>query len=147
MLIWGGFIWDPPHQPAGARYNPTTDTWTTITSAGSPPTRMWPVEAWTGNEMIVWGGEDLNSGQAFNDGGLYNPATNTWRKTTKIGAPSPRVGQGVWTGTELLLWGGAFDSSGGRYNPSSDSWKPTTKVNAPFVRGGAAGPPFGPGRK
>jgi VCBS repeat-containing protein len=86
--------------------------------------------------MIVWGGEDLTTGAVTNDGGRYNPITDSWRKTNLTGSPSPRVGQGVWTGTEMVLWGEAWGSSGGRYNPASDSWKPTTLVNAPFVRAG-----------
>jgi hypothetical protein len=53
-----------------------------------------------------------------------------------VGAPTPRVTQGVWTGSELVLWGGTNDSSGGRYDPVTDSWRPTTLVDAPPVRAG-----------
>ncbi len=34
--------------------------------------------AWTGTEMIVWGGGDANTDLA--DGAAYDPATNSWRK-------------------------------------------------------------------
>lgn len=135
MIVWGGFIYSLT-SPVGSRYNPTTDTWTPVATSGAPKTRIWSVDGWTGSEMIVWGGQDVSSGSALNDGGRYNPATNSWTKTTLTGAPSPREAQGVWSGKELLLWGGTNDSSGGRYNPASDSWKKTTLVNAPSVRGG-----------
>lgn len=136
MIVWGGWIFgfDPP--PTGGRYNTVTDTWTPTTVNGSPAQRGWPVTAWTGTEMIVWGGEDLNTGAVTNDGGRYNPTTDSWKKTNPLGAPSARVGQGVWTGTEMVLWGGDRDSSGGRYDPASDSWKKTTLASAPKVRGG-----------
>jgi len=135
MIVWGGFIYSLT-SPIGSRYNPVTDTWTPVVTAGAPKTRIWAVDGWTGREMIVWGGLDVSTGSDLNDGGRYNPATNTWTKTTLTGAPTPREAQGVWSGKELLLWGGTNDSSGGRYNPSSDSWKKTTLLNAPFVRGG-----------
>ncbi|MDQ1347694.1 MAG: hypothetical protein QG573_1067, partial [Acidobacteriota bacterium] len=63
-----------------------------------------------------------------------NPATDSWTPTNMVGAPTPRITQGVWTGSELLLWGGADDSSGGRYDPATNSWRPTTLVNVPPVR-------------
>jgi N-acetylneuraminic acid mutarotase len=126
MIIWGGFI-DALYPPIGGRYNPSTDQWLRLNPVGSPVTREWPLNLWTGSEMIVWGGQRLTSGVSFNDGGRYDPTTNSWKKTNMTGAPSPRVAQGVWTGTEMVLWGG-------RYNPLTDSWKPTTLLNAPFVR-------------
>lgn len=135
MLIWGGMLFDL-NSPVGSRYDPATDTWTEINKSGSPVVREWPVNVWTGSEMIVWGGQNLNKGEVYNDGGRYNPVTNSWKNTSQIGAPSPRVGQGVWSGSELVIWGGDWDSSGGRYHPASDSWKPTSRVNAPPVRGG-----------
>jgi VCBS repeat-containing protein len=135
MIIWGGtsFYLD---KPIGSRYDPVTDIWTDVNKNGSPVTREWPVNVWTGSEMLVWGGQNLNSGEIFNDGGRYNPTTNSWKRTSQIGAPSARVGQGVWTGAEMVIWGGDWDSSGGRYNPASDSWRATSRVNAPPVRAG-----------
>jgi VCBS repeat-containing protein len=92
---------------------------------------MWPVSVWSGTEAIFWGGFDQLFLQNYNDGGRYNPQTDSWTKTNLLKAPSPRVAQGVWTGKEMLLWGGANDSSGGRYNPATNSWKSTTLTNAP----------------
>ncbi|HPA80916.1 MAG TPA: hypothetical protein PLS95_08905 [Thermoanaerobaculales bacterium] len=135
MIIWGGFINDGI-TPTGGRYNPATDSWTPTDVAGSPVTRMWPIGVWTGTEMIVWGGNDWLFLGDLNDGGRYDPTTDSWTPTTLVGAPTPRIAQGVWTGSELVLWGGENDSSGGRYDPLTDSWRPTTLVDAPEVRAG-----------
>jgi hypothetical protein len=132
MVVWGGFINDGI-TPTGGRYDPATDTWTPTNVADSPPTRMWPIGEWTGTEMIVWGGYDWLFIGDLGDGARYNPATDTWAPTSLLGAPSPRVAQGVWTGRELLLWGGANDSSGGRYDPATDSWRDTTLLGSPQV--------------
>jgi hypothetical protein len=75
--------------------------------------------------MIVWGGSHRN------DGGRYDPATDTWRPTS-IGAGVPFPGQvyaAVWTGSEMIVWGADQVQdpwSGGRYRPSSDSWTATS---------------------
>ena len=52
------------------------------------PTRFHTA-VWTGNEMIVWGGEDENQ-SPLNTGGRYNPVTNTWSATTTTNAPFER---------------------------------------------------------
>ena len=59
-----------------ARYNPTSDTWTPLSTMGAPSPRMGPTAVWTGTEMIVWGGRVDQT--TLGDGGRYNPVTNTW---------------------------------------------------------------------
>jgi hypothetical protein len=82
---------------------------------------------WTGSEAIVWSG----------NGSRYDPATDTWRPTTMLGAPTTRSHHtAVWTGSEMIVWGGSTGSSqylntGGRYDPVADSWTPTSTVDAP----------------
>jgi hypothetical protein len=63
--------------------------------------------------MIVWGGEASNSITPYHSGGRYDLATNTWRSTTIINAPTARKAHtAVWTGSEMIVWGGS-DFDGG----------------------------------
>jgi N-acetylneuraminic acid mutarotase len=115
------------------------DTWTPTSITFVPGARAGHTAVWTGSEMIVWGGYDLN--HSFNTGGRYNPSTDTWTATSTINAPSARSGHtAVWTGSEMVIWGGtngvAFFNTGGRYNPSADSWTATGTTNAPAGRWG-----------
>jgi hypothetical protein len=82
--------------------------------------------------MIVWGG--INGG---NDGGRYNPSTDSWTPTPIGGAPAPRFFHtAVWTGSEMIVWGGSGTNDGGRYSPLTDTWSPTTTNGAPVARSG-----------
>lgn len=79
---------------------------------------------WTGDEVIVFGGQD-SSGQV-NNGARFNPGTNSW---TLIPAPTAEAVRSeysvVWTGSELLLWGGLTDvrrNDGLSHNPASKNW-------------------------
>lgn len=81
--------------------------------------------AWTGTELIVWGGQ--GAAELFADGAAYDPVTEHWRPL----APSPlspRAGAAaVWTGTELVVLAG-WDNAGplddsGAYDPVSDRWR------------------------
>lgn len=135
MIVWGGSI-DAGIRPTGGRYDPATDTWTRTPIAGSPAARMWPVAVWTGREAIFWGGYDQLFGVEFGDGARFDPGAGTWAPTTLVGAPVPRVAQGVWTGREMIVWGDANDRSGGRYDPAADRWQPTSLVRAPVVPSG-----------
>jgi N-acetylneuraminic acid mutarotase len=143
MLVWGGYGsgGDPSGSlNDGGRYDPSTDTWTTITTSGAPAGRLSHTAVWTGSEMIVWGGYN---GSYLNDGGRYNPSTDTWVSTTTTGAPTGRYSQvAVWTGTEMIVWGGFNDTTylgdGGRYSPVTDSWVATTTGGAPTPRSSPA---------
>jgi N-acetylneuraminic acid mutarotase len=118
----------------------TDDTWTPTSLSNAPAAREYQTAVWTGNEMIVWGGEDI-SGSLVNTGGRYNPSTDSWTATSTTNAPSARQSHtAVWTGSEMIVWGGnhfAFPyyfNTGGRYNPDTDSWIATSTINAPAAR-------------
>ena len=69
------------------------------------------VSAWTGTEMLVWGGIELTNGKPsyvrLNTGWRYRPSTETWLPMSTNNAPSGRNNaQAVWTGTELIVWSG-----------------------------------------
>ena len=54
--------------------------------------------------MIVWGGDNVNY---LNDGGSYNPSSNSWTAVTTTGAPAGRgYHTAVWTGSQMIVWGG-----------------------------------------
>src|SRR4051812_98842 len=82
-----------------------SDGWQQRVNGSAPSARDGHTAVWTGSEMIVWGG--VNNGSYFNDGGRYNPASNTWTAVSATGAPSPRnMHTAVWTGTDMIVWGG-----------------------------------------
>jgi len=135
MIVWGGF-------DGGSRYDPSTDTWSSVSIGANVPTgRVGHTAVWTGTEMIVWGGWRGTNNTAVNTGGRYNPSTDTWVATsTGANVPSPRNDHtAVWTGTKMIVWGGSdevFDfNSGGRYDPSTDTWATTSMgANVPSER-------------
>ncbi len=101
------------------------------------PLQHWGLEAvWTGNVMIVWGGQSPQT----NTGSRYDPATDTWSPMSTTNAPIARsLHTSVWTGTQMVVFGGRgpsseFLSSGGRYDPITDTWTPTSQVGAPIRR-------------
>ena len=138
MIIWGGYEFGSQVLfNTGARYNPSTDTWITITTNNAPEPRTNHTAVWTGTEMIVWGGNVED--HSLNTGGRYNPATNSWIRTSLINAPYYRSHHtAAWTGTEMIIWGGTDSyltfNTGGKYNPSANTWVSTSTVNAPQAR-------------
>ncbi len=144
MIIWGG-IKDPAMGPLyndGARYNPSTNTWTAMSTTGAPTARKLAVAAWSGSEMLVWGGQ--SSGDVT-VGGRYNPVTNSWRPMSTAGQPAKRGDvASVWTGTRFLIWGGTLQSSstvvndGALYDPVADTWTATSGSGAPAARSRAS---------
>ncbi|MFT3771092.1 MAG: hypothetical protein QM820_37225 [Minicystis sp.] len=144
MVVWGGTLGCAEISCAdGSRYDPKLDAWTSIASAGAPSGRDMHGAVWTGEEMIVWGGQDCG-GQPLSvcgDGAAYDPAKDTWRKVASEGAPAARgKPSAVWTGKEMIVWGGqtaqngALLGDGAAYDPALDAWRPIAAAGAPSPR-------------
>lgn len=153
MIIWGGiysyscglFCYFATNYVDGARYNPSNNTWATMTTANAPLKRYSHSAVWTGNEMIVWGGLHGEGGFGtvgtnINTGARYNPSNNTWIAITSASAPTPRIKHlAFWTGNRMLIWGGTEMygtnfNDGARYNPSNNTWSAISSTNAPPAR-------------
>ena len=143
MIVWGGYFYDANGNDhflnTGGRYDAATDSWTATSTANAPTGRELHTAAWTGSEMIVWGGADTGL-SALDTGGRYNPNNDSWVATSLTNAPSARYYHtAVWTDSEMIVWGGGvyntqFFNTGGRYDPSTDAWTATSSVNAPSAR-------------
>jgi N-acetylneuraminic acid mutarotase len=78
FIVWGGCTVDPTCVTStytGGQYTPSTDTWIATELTGAPNARGKTQGVWTGNELIVWGGETNDSSTFTNTGGRYAPAT------------------------------------------------------------------------
>jgi hypothetical protein len=139
MLVWGGTLTGDPAEPGG-QYDPATDSWTAMSTLGAPTSnRVYHTVVWTGSKAIFWGGRQLLQGGVYqNNGGLYDPVSDTWSSTSLVGAPSGRESHtAVWTGSRMIVWGGyggAELDTGGEYAPVTDSWTPTPTAGAPAAR-------------
>lgn len=139
LIVWGGCDGGmgacPGVKGDGAAYNPTTDTWRTLSSVGAPSARSGHAAVWTGSEMIIWGGATGGSfSPAVNDGAHYNPVTDSWRPITLTSAPSARAAFGAgWLHDKMVVWG-PFSSIGGLYDPATDQWSQLQFAGAPVPR-------------
>ena len=145
MIVWGGG--NEEELSTGARYNPATNTWQPMAASGAPSARFGHSLVWTGTRVIVWGGGVHATHPEYffpvhgdlNDGGSYNPVTNSWTPVT--GGPGCIGHAAVWTGGDMIITGGysgmslALNFSNtkapvfacARYNPATAAW---TALNA-----------------
>jgi N-acetylneuraminic acid mutarotase len=147
MIVWGGFYtvnkgdaYYDQDVDTGGRYNPTTDSWEPMSTTNAPDRRHAHEAVWSGNVMIVWGGDPESGGQTTNSGGRYDPIADQWTPTSLVGVPQSRAGfTAVWAGDRMVVWGGRTAggtslATGGRYNPVGDVWQATSQVGAPAAR-------------
>ena len=131
MLVWGGvrtFI-GSTYYASGGRYNPLTDSWSSIASLNAPSARSRHTAVWTGTEYLMFGGNDATTN--LNTGARYNPLTAIWTPLSLTNAPAGRSQHAaVWTGNEMIVWGGYapasgynYNARGGIYNPQTDLWR------------------------
>ena len=129
MIVWGGFNYPVGALNTGGRYNLSSDSWTTTSTANAPAARWDHSAVWTGSQMIIWGGWffDGLQYQFLNTGGRYcaglpgatpTPTPTATPTATPTGSPTPTA-----TATPA---GGCAD----------DTWTATTIENVPDARAG-----------
>ncbi len=157
LLVWGGSGYCGPDKAFarcgdGARFNPTDNQWRAMSTTDAPSARTRAMFAWTGQQLIVWGGAGCGDpDESCADGGLYDPATDKW---TKIGvsevSPARDTALSAWTGKELVVWGGfqlrgsltkdtIVLDTGAALDPATGAWRPITRSGAPSLRMHPAG--------
>jgi hypothetical protein len=118
---------------------PPEITWAALPTDNAPSPRHSHTAIWTGTSMIVWGGDVGGAPSTTNTGGLFDPASKTWKSTSASGAPAARFGHtAVWTGSKMLIWGGYgamnLEPAGGIYDPATDTWSPMSTAGQPSPR-------------
>ena len=140
MIVWGGLgdngLGDLAALNTGGIYDPTTNSWTPVSTSGAPTGRYGHTAVWTpsNSKMVVWGGVGF-----LNTGGRYNPSTDAWAATTTTDAPSGRFEhKAVPIGSQMMVWGGAdnttITNTGGLYDSIADTWTATSTTGAPSAR-------------
>lgn len=150
LLLWSGSACGPFRRSScdtAYVYDKTANSWTTLTTTAPVSGREAHTTLWTGEEMIIWGGDHVVDGPNYfqvNDGAIYNPARDEWRPMSMDGAPSPRDQHvSIWTGKVVLIWGGrqsrgtgapAFLGDGAVYDPTANTWRAIANTGAPSPR-------------
>jgi hypothetical protein len=140
VLIWGGVTvgGGRPIAFPGRRYDPAANQWRAMSEEGQPSPRVGQVAAWTGREMLIWGGAGPREG--LGDAARYDPVQDRWQPMAMVGSPQGRSQRGVWTGQELLVYSqqdGVFN--GAAYDPREDRWRPLAREGAPVFQSNRLG--------
>jgi hypothetical protein len=137
LIVWGGQSGGlhPTLIGGGARYDATAHRWAALPPAPISP-RTGQATAWTGKEMIVWGGYDQPGPDAVPtaDGAAYNPTTDGWRRLPRGPLAAAAGGIALWTGHEVILsstWKNdgspghlsTFQTDLAAYNPATNTWR------------------------
>lgn len=105
LVVWGGRSMGRQLLSDGAVLDVGTRTWTLMTAVGAPTARYQASGVWTGDELLVFGGQD--AGGASSGGHAWRRSSGSWRALPSSNPAVARSGGlAAWTGTELLLFGG-----------------------------------------
>ena len=112
--------------------------WANGPTIDAPSARNRHGAAWTGEELVVWGGF-LGAGVSSGSGSRFSPTTGTWLGLPTFGAPTARESHtAVWGSPNFIVWGGLingiFQANGGRLNLSTLAWSPVQTTGAPSAR-------------
>jgi Kelch motif len=135
LAAWTGSRMLIPGMTSGA-YRPAGAAWSTIPPDPGPQAEA--VAAWTGSQMVIWGGVCCLS--QSNGGTIYTPASNTWQQLPAAPIEPRRDAMGAWTGTELVVAGGQSGREGeppvllkdaAAYNPATRTWRKLPPMPVP----------------
>jgi hypothetical protein len=128
LMVWGGGSGTEQRAGpfgVGARYDPATDSWASMTAEGAPSARARAFGGWTEEGLLVWGTHDGD----LTDGALYRPETDSWTPTSPEGAPVAFVRPfGALAGGKLILIYEEGEERGGppaatSYDPVTETWQ------------------------
>lgn len=115
MVAWGGTRSNGTPVALGGRYDPETDSWRAMATAGAPAANGDGRVVWTGSEVVAWDGP--------RSAARYYPDEDVWRPVTfdaraELGYPA------VSAMGRLVTWTGHVSESPlvSVYDPSRDSW-------------------------
>lgn len=147
-LVWGGATLVPPLTGKGRSwlslrdgltYDPRTNRWGTIPAAPVPGA-SGAVGAWTGRELLFWGGWGTSGGGADRvqrtTGAAYDPTSGRWRSLEPapsalrlaVAATSAVKNVGAWTGSQLIVvatrdWFNTTPVVAAGYDPVRRRWE------------------------
>jgi len=142
VVVWGGGdLAGNADYSSGSRYDPSSDSWQTMTTTGAPVGRRGAYGFWTGSRVLFYGGVDRN-GNASNAVNLYDPVNDAWSTIGTSSAPNPRTEPTVgWSGSQLLLYGGRVSNTATQntyvLDVASNKW--IRGADGPTARYGALG--------
>jgi hypothetical protein len=87
----------------GVAYDPATNAWSWLAPMDFP--RGGFVSAWTGDQLVVWGGTG-DGGAIPPHGETYDPAADAWSRLPKAPIRARVDAVAAWTGSEWIVWGG-----------------------------------------
>ena len=139
LVVWGG-------QGAGGELdsggqllfvNGEPTSWQPLSLENAPSARSGHSAVWTGDLMLVWGGQ--SGGTVLGDGAALSALSNTWTPLSSTNAPAARTDHAaVWTGSEMLILDGSSGagelSTGAAYDPITLQWRSLSKVGGPLAR-------------
>ncbi len=127
MIVWGGskgpgdgiqILTD------GAAYNPASNTWRPISSAGAPSPRYQHFATWTGSQMLIWGGVQVYDGWKTAPGGAgYDPVTDTWTPIMDILSPKPEITGNPQDKTVVVGQSATLSVAAQGANPLTYQWR------------------------
>jgi hypothetical protein len=126
IVLWQAFHPSTAPRPLGVAEDPWASLGAGWTELPAPPqVREEDAHAWTGQELVSWGGhEQTSDAPSLADGFIFDPSTMAW--SSMPAAPIARSGaSAVWTGSEVLFWGG-WDSVSGRLAADGAAFDPAT---------------------
>lgn len=119
---------------------PRPGEWAMTAPAPIEP-RVAFASAWTGEELLVWGGAGR---KIHGDGAAYNPATDEWRTLPEAPIEARTDPVSAWTGDEWWVFGGQtgdeeYAPGAAAYDPAANSWRTLDQLSESLSMWGATG--------
>jgi YVTN family beta-propeller protein len=117
-------------------YNPTTDTWSSMTAMPTPRDSF--AVAACGNKIYIIGGTEDASGSTCSVNEVYDPATNSWATAASMPTARSEMNAATADGKIYVMGGrtaGAYSTVNVTeiYDPSTNSWTTGAPLLYPVV--------------
>jgi len=146
--VWGGCCaGEGAALGDGAAYDPAADRWRVLPEAPIPG-RAGHVTAWTGRQLLIWGGR-TGTGEGLPGGAALHPPSESWVPILGASLAGRTGAAAAWTGDVLLVWGGCCTAQGRPFGDGAAMLPPPVEVAGERPQAGPSpsppeSPPGGP---
>lgn len=136
IYAFGGYSYDGISHYTAEKYDPKTDTWSTI--AQMPTPRIEFATAVYENKIYVIGGKISRGGASLNTVEVYDPTTNSWASVSSIPTARDSMQANTVNGKIYVISGeislthaqsvAVFSDKNEVYDPQTDTWASVASI-------------------
>jgi len=124
FVVWGGNDYGGTGYRSGAIYDPSADTWTTVSLTNAPLSSYGYAKSVANNKLYIYGGYNTSSTAYVNSGAYLDVTTNSWTaiSSAPVNMTAASFISAYLVNDKILFKHASISSISNYYDFATDTW-------------------------